>query len=293
MFAGRNALFFDIAQQCGRTYISPADGLSRFEISDRDAQLRPATLRQIEQVKGNGQRLTPTLGQLLQHAELFRHYPELQHVETLITRGHNETAEVSRARIRLELTRESSPARILSVTLHEVQHYIQMIEGFSAGGSPAHQFGLLCAQKKERYEKARHLANKHANPAAATRLNELLRELAVARPAAAWLERGFKMPASASPLTRHLYQLARGYYRALPGEVEASDVQHRQFMSYAERLLTPPANAQQALHRFSTQAVYFSPRQGEHSPEARKALHNLGRARKRLSGTAYPVPQKA
>lgn len=114
----------DIRQQTG--WHRGVDGKWRFEISDADAKLK---------VDGRalGAQAKP-LGDVLDHPALFAAYPELGQlqvsVDPTIAKGGGEIKGRQ-----IKVGAGSTSKEILSALLHEIQHGIQSVEGFAAGGS--------------------------------------------------------------------------------------------------------------------------------------------------------------
>lgn len=101
-----------------------ADGEMRFEIDDSQATL---TLGQ----RGSSYRL----GEAFDHPELYRQYPELSDLPVhFVVREFGDIAEIRDDGIYLNVRHNRDDLR--KAALHEIQHAIQDIEGFSPGSSP-------------------------------------------------------------------------------------------------------------------------------------------------------------
>lgn len=112
---------------------SPADHQWRFEIPDNKSGLAYMPMREGDAASGN-------MGSLFTHKSLYDAYPEIQNFKTTVTkdsgfpRGNglfnvgDKTSSV--------IGPNSEVAR--SVMLHELQHGVQTIEGFSPGAHPSY-----------------------------------------------------------------------------------------------------------------------------------------------------------
>lgn len=129
-----------VRQQTG--WFEGVDGKWRYEISDHDAELSPNTIKDIlVQVKGD--RLPSVkLGDLITHEKLFAAYPHLKDIQVNLnvsgddSVSGNVNAENSFAPcITLNVPENANPGRVKSVLLHEIQHVLQIYEGFARGGS--------------------------------------------------------------------------------------------------------------------------------------------------------------
>lgn len=102
------------------------DGMWRIEISDREAELQQSWAS------------AKTVGQALKHKKLFEHYPSLAKIKIVWHTDYPKNVsggyEMEMNAIHLNAT--LFPQRIKLVLLHELQHAIQVIEGFARGGSP-------------------------------------------------------------------------------------------------------------------------------------------------------------
>lgn len=113
-----------------------ADGKWRQEIPDAKAEIKPAIknidLPFSERVKNP----IPTLGDILHHPELFKSYPDLKDIKVSPTHpswGEATKGGVSKDGSVLYLKVGMSEADSKSTLLHEIQHLIQIREGFVRG----------------------------------------------------------------------------------------------------------------------------------------------------------------
>jgi hypothetical protein len=114
------------------------DGQLRFEINDAPAQLRMEAL-----TPGTGGyhsvpfgRNDLTVGQVLNHPELFERYPELANTPLRSTGfNFNLRGAFDPGSGQMYLG-SGKPENMLSTLLHEIQHNVQHIERFRQGGNP-------------------------------------------------------------------------------------------------------------------------------------------------------------
>jgi len=209
----------------------------RFEIPDNKMR-----------VEGTG---SGTWGKLLKHREYYANYPEARrhvaHVEQGLSMGaHYGDGTVS--------VSGSNPTRQASVALHEMQHATQAKEGFARGGGPSSPDIRAMAQQ----------GRKEAGRAFTTLEQELrgyqdvwaARKRVEPRDAhypeemqAALLQWRKEFPDRAAALDRSIDNVlnapnAREIYDRLAGEVEANNVQKRQFLTPEQRRQKPPWKTQ-------------------------------------------------
>ncbi len=106
------------------------DGQWRYEISDRDARIKPEG-DTIGQALGGA---SATIGDVLDHPRLFAAYPQLAAMPlSLLPSSSQSRGRASASEVWLRENLSMADAR--SVLLHELQHGIQNIEGFARGGN--------------------------------------------------------------------------------------------------------------------------------------------------------------
>ena len=114
------------------------DGKWRFEFSDREAKgIKKGLLGTVFSKMENG--VTRTLSDVLNHPELFSQYPELR--DAVITKiagaggsyGYDPTAAYVHD---IEIGGDQPNSDAMSSLIHEIQHAVQAIEGFSRGSNP-------------------------------------------------------------------------------------------------------------------------------------------------------------
>ena len=131
---------------------SPYDKKWRFEISDHDSALTDNWTNLAEsQVLGD--KTTSTLGDILNHPELFEAYPELKDVTVTKQRGFLDfwgsmQGWFDSEKNLLNITPNATDPH--SVVLHEIQHWIQHREKFNSGGN---QNTVLTKLSPEKIEK--------------------------------------------------------------------------------------------------------------------------------------------
>jgi hypothetical protein len=76
---------------------------------------------------------------ILDHAELYKAYPQLKNITVRLVKGGNEGASYNDKINQILFNAPDklpTNSQILKILLHEAQHAIQEIEGFAKGGSP-------------------------------------------------------------------------------------------------------------------------------------------------------------
>lgn len=128
----------EIRQQTG--WFLGADDKWRFEISDKDAEFieNPKLNRTIE----DGSVVwRATLKDILKHDKLYQAYPQIADIEIMMTSSDASLKGVTiEDKIGLNTRLLNTPKEAIKTLMHEVQHIIQSIEGFSSGGSSSADF---------------------------------------------------------------------------------------------------------------------------------------------------------
>lgn len=127
-------------------YIGPLDGKARSVIDDSKSVINPDAIvpspkgGNVTEMKpgpnGNGFNLEDVLG----HPELYDIYPELKDVAVISKpdmKVGTATTYNSPAGSRIEMGPQGSVEQFQTTLLHETQHVIQHLEGFSSGASPS------------------------------------------------------------------------------------------------------------------------------------------------------------
>lgn len=113
------------------------DGQLRFEINDAPAALRTENLRPIS----GGSYVVPmasdnlTVGQVLNHPELFQRYPQLANTPLRSTGFNFNIRGAYDPEGNQMFLAGGKPEDMLSTLLHEIQHNVQNIERFAQGGN--------------------------------------------------------------------------------------------------------------------------------------------------------------
>ncbi|WP_172403187.1 PLxRFG domain-containing protein [Pseudomonas aeruginosa] len=121
-----------------------ADGKWRFEISDHQASIAVAgetagaiiNMAHLNAI--NEERSRPTVGDVLSHPQLFAAYPDLQRIPvSVMPEGGTALARLRRLATgnQIEVQANMPRTEVASAILHELQHAIQIREGFAMGGS--------------------------------------------------------------------------------------------------------------------------------------------------------------
>ncbi len=121
-----------------------ADGKWRFEISDHQASIAVAgetagaiiDMAHLNAI--NEERSRPTVGDVLSHPQLFAAYPDLQRIPVAVMpEGGTALARLRRLATgnQIEVQANMPRTEVASAILHELQHAIQIREGFAMGGS--------------------------------------------------------------------------------------------------------------------------------------------------------------
>ena len=252
-----------------------ADGKWRQEIPDR-AAFRP----EIGLIDGDT--TYRTMSGSLNHPAMFKAYPEVRDMDTVVSRLPNTTGGSYQEAVPGTKTEFGRSAQIdatgkdrediKSVLLHEMQHYIQKQEGFASGGSPS-MFDPKAAERARdilnwRTELENYMANKGFNPktnsdAWMNAENALIQEYAgigamdmlpsrEVRTAAAqpWYRQGDSGRKNLEKMVQE-YGLDKAVtprtsfdmYRSLAGEAEARATQARMNMNAQQRRQTFPLDS--------------------------------------------------
>lgn len=188
-----------IFDNVSKTYID-FDGIPKIPLSDSKAVIlnRPSVLG-------------TDLDDVLDHPELFRYYPELKNIKVISNPDiQKNEARFNSSKWTIQVSPKSSEQEILSTVLHEVQHGIQSLSGFSRGGT-SEQFRKFSVDLQTFGKKL------------TSRVFELNEDPAVMAAAERYSAR-----------VRKDYIDAYGNYKALPGEQEARFTQATSKFSQAE-----------------------------------------------------------
>lgn len=205
-------------------FFKGADGKWRYEIDDSAASYFP------DRLKG-GQKL---LSDVLSHKELFDAYPDLKYVKVRIDPSLGAGASYTEATKMLLMGPKSVTDK--GIFMHEVQHAIQGIEGFSKGGSP----GRVGKDFQLKYERdIQELRPEMLRLGSKVQSGEFLSQKEQAR--FDYLKEVFQKYAKYAKAGD---DQARENYLALAGEVEARNVQTRVDLTPAERQRFNPVDTE-------------------------------------------------
>lgn len=254
-------------------FSSMVDKKPRFEIDDSGAKI----IGNIPRKTSNGDvYYKGTLGDVLDHEELYKHYPELKNM-SIGESGqdhsvYNAPGKYSDESIGISDMYIGREGRILPAgkrtSLHEVQHAIQEREGFAKGGNPemfkeqaeAFEYKDALAWARELRKKKKEfpdadlltLENKLTQDYKEMGLGDLLPSK-FAREIARQPDILYPENYPQNNTFKNLEGIIRKYgldkrieadsgdevYRRLAGEHEARDVSHRMFLTPEERMRTP------------------------------------------------------
>ncbi|MEQ1771564.1 MAG: LPD23 domain-containing protein, partial [Devosia sp.] len=126
------------------------DSKPRFEFSDQEAAFTDA-FANLPESQLFGEKQTMKLGDVLQHDELFKYYPEARDIDIVKRKGFMDMGGLQGwfdSKNEIGVTPYAQDP--LSTVLHEVQHWIQIKEGFATGGNENAVFEALTPEQKRR-----------------------------------------------------------------------------------------------------------------------------------------------
>jgi hypothetical protein len=141
----------------------------RYEISDHNANFwsvrglfkNSNKFEDLPESQNFGEEHSTKLGDILDHPELYKHYPEAKDIDVTKRRGLFDMWQAMQGWFdkdtnKINITPYGKEP--LSTLLHEIQHWIQSKEGFARGGSSETVIGNLSKEKledlfKETYDK--------------------------------------------------------------------------------------------------------------------------------------------
>lgn len=222
MFAGSRALTFQSADIIG---YGKADGLPRFEVDDSAMDLK-IPLAQLSQLGHHKYRL----GHLIDHPKLFAAYPELRWTKVKLHCNFEEEGGGflrHGGEIKYAYPPTIEKAAALRCLAHEIQHNVQLLEGFAPGS--AHEAALVNVFVRA----TRRLENRIARTG-----DQRLRSKCIALSDAARLFEEGGADRAKGEIAEALTQIQRRTFRAYmncPGEIEARAVSARLHLSSQER----------------------------------------------------------
>jgi hypothetical protein len=218
-YAGRRAAGFAQAEKEGRVFEGKYDREKRFEIDDSKATLKNYNDLKHEKYhflfEPGSKMAMAKLGEILNHPNLFKNYPELKNLDVVLHPGW----EGGRNNFwGIEVGYDPTTGKINKPNLfHEIQHELQDKEDFATGGG----VGDLTREERRDAIKRVYIAFLNSNPSLA--------------PEAA-LKKSIDYIDSPSG--------QEAVYRMLAGEIEARDVATRVNMSQEQRAKTAPFSSE-------------------------------------------------
>ncbi|MDH4602492.1 LPD23 domain-containing protein [Pseudomonas syringae] len=233
---------------------------------------------EIEREYNNLNRRNRTLGDLLDHPQLFMAYPALRNVRVELDHGMGAAAYFNSQTNTIGLGLFETPQALLKAVLHEGQHALQSIEGFSRGGSPKDfsEVSLVEPKLKDVNLKIQSLLD--GNPSFGSLQRQINRDFirindsygirtldgitldwervpeTVSGPYFALLDQADAFPERSEywNLEREREQIVSDdpvlsrfeQYRRLAGEVEARNVEARLVLTAAQRKMTSPLSTE-------------------------------------------------
>jgi len=184
-----------------------SEGKMRFEIDDRGAELN-FNVNQI--ALGSKPR---TVGQFVNHPELFKAYPELKDMPIKFNTGSGSNYGDGIIDVGL------ASKDLKKAVIHELQHAVQEIEGFAKGGNPGNELNEI-----------RKIANKRMKDIGA-KMNDIKWKIGASsgkekENLLKELDKLYKEQSDAWEMGQKA-QAAFESYRNLPGEVESREVAER------------------------------------------------------------------
>jgi polyhydroxyalkanoate synthesis regulator phasin len=178
--------------------------------------------------------------------ELFKAYPELEHVAVVFKPMVGARGQYNPNTRELTIDHNASASSLLSTILHETQHAVQFSEGFPAGGSPSqfkhnprrandekidklqNKLSAMFTNAPEAFQKLIRINNQEINKA---QIEDKTYDEKRRLDTVDELQKKFPdLFFDLDPETA---------YRRLAGEVEARNVQYRNYMTPEERAKTP------------------------------------------------------
>jgi hypothetical protein len=202
------------------------DGRYRFEISDKDIRVSD----DFDELD-DGESMP--LEKAMPHPELFKAYPELGKVKIIKDEsmgGDEAFTDPTKNEIHLGSAWKYNEGSIDQVLKHEVQHLVQLHEGFARGGSP----GEFMVQVRQQLTE---LAKKHDE--AIARMEEA-EEKGDKEAFEAAKKEAEEIDQLGSSIFRENNIQSHAKYQRLAGEVEARNTSKRSEMTDAERRATHP-----------------------------------------------------
>lgn len=126
-----------------------ADNSWRYEIYDQNSSIHQGFLNSVKQNYQEKDVLTGTckLREFFSHDSLYEHYPRLSELNVNFFTKHDSVSgslgfdhSGGHSHINLYINDETSELELRKTLVHELQHYIQFVEGFAQGGNSSIDF---------------------------------------------------------------------------------------------------------------------------------------------------------
>lgn len=206
------------------------DGDWKFEISDAKAKIKngPTELGDVKQ---------GTLGDYLEHPELYENYPELADIPTKVHKASENFGAASSNQLEIK---GKTKGDMEDIILHEVQHPIQRKEGFNRGGNPTTPEARAWTEN----ERAKHPKQMQDYTEEMERYYEersTSRSLGIPSKQfdMSWAKENPGFPDPLNSIPPRIKSYDDGYIR-LKGEIEARQVTDDRWLSMEERLNRDP-----------------------------------------------------
>lgn len=145
------------------------EGKAKAAISDVNANITDSVKKMISPEDIYGLQRTP-LNEVINHPELFAAYPELKNIDLISEMpGSGKMGAYFKARDEISINTslpETGDNSFKSVLLHEIQHAIQYIDGFSPGGNTSQFLAFNPSSVQGKINAGRNVADKATRDAA-------------------------------------------------------------------------------------------------------------------------------
>lgn len=238
-------------------FFKGADGRWRYEIPDHNMKIKrkiPTSdqIRNLSPIYVKANFLAPhteyKLSEVIDHPELFKAYPQLKDVDVKFDPRFSG-AQADKSNGTITLGTANDPGTLL----HEVQHMVQFLEKFNAGGAPAEHFRLRFEDELKQLEKGYQvLAAKDAR--AKLRIGPKLNEEEA--DILAKIRRLYYLDEQRKTMTE---DLAYQNYRSIAGEVEARNVADRYNKGFSRLLPTLTEDVPRSSQTVNTTTMFGTP----------------------------------
>lgn len=255
------------------------DGKWRYETTDNIPYLKDAVVKIEKYLDETKQNRTYEDAVDILPSELISLYPELEQVTILFNKNGNENeASYNRLFKTIKVNIGDNPKKTISAILHEVQHIIQIIEGFDGGTSPKDIGEKAKAKEVSLSEKIKELKKLKSSTNDKSKILEYEKKLEKAI-------QEYNDFVSKYAIEKDGVKVLSGadLYVRKAGEVEARNVQERMEMTPEQRRQTPLSETEDVAR--DQQIIKFQQSEGlkflgaaETMESGRVVLHFLERA---------------